>query len=164
MIDRADGMNVHGPHKQVTIQNVSVRYAGDDCLGVWGGSQGLNMTDFIVRDSEFSVCKYNHATADSKSQDCIACDKSCPLSPSACIAVYGSGKGLQVVNNKCSGGWGFLSLSGEFAAVYPDDLTAIVRGNAFEALPGGTGCACAGSVICTKKANVKTTGGQKGCD
>jgi hypothetical protein len=164
MIDRADGMNVHGPHKQVTIQNVSVRYAGDDCLGVWGGSQGLNMTDFIVRDSEFSVCKYNHATADSKSQDCIACDKSCPLSPSACIAVYGSGEGLQVVNNECSGGWGFLSLSGEFAAVYPDDLTAIVRGNAFEALPGGTGCAGAGSVICTKKADVKTTGGQKGCD
>ena len=38
------------------------------------------------------------------------------------------------------------------------------EGQAQIALPGGTGCACAGSVICTKKANVKTTGGQKGCD
>ena len=52
MNSRADGFNVHGAVRNLTLQNSHIENSGDDCIGVW--STGIE--DMVVRNMTAANC------------------------------------------------------------------------------------------------------------
>jgi hypothetical protein len=52
MNSRADGFNVHGAVRNITLQNSHIANSGDDCIGVW--SSGV--VDMTIRNTTAANC------------------------------------------------------------------------------------------------------------
>ena len=51
MNSRADGLNVHGAARNLTLQNGHIENSGDDCIGIWSaGIEGMAIRDMTTKN------------------------------------------------------------------------------------------------------------------
>jgi len=135
----ADGVNIHGQHSNVLVEDCTVRYSGDDSFAIWSIGTGLDNVTF-----HNNTAMYPHGNGGGKAQGTMgqACAKPCPCDaetwdglrwcncPGApkdafcraagCFAVYG-GLSSTFENNtgfECGGGIGLVSFGAKWAAIH----------------------------------------------
>jgi len=71
----ADGVNIHGQHSNVLVEDCTVRYSGDDSFAIWSIGTGLDNVTF-----HNNTAMYPHGNGGGKAQGTMgqACAKPCP--------------------------------------------------------------------------------------
>ena len=109
----ADGVNIHGAHKNIRVEDCSVSHSGDDAYAIWSEQSGD------------SGIRFHNNTATS------------PRYPGAtnagCFVAYG-GNRSEFVNNRCSyendtGHVGMISFRGGFGGAFSPDASSLVANN-----------------------------------
>lgn len=170
----ADGANVHGGHRNILFENCHIKYAGDDCFGVWGGyARSAYQTNVTIRNNTFTWCRYPVPGGKNASflKSCTGVARS--------IGIYGTGKGLAILDNilESTGatetygqGWkqGPIAFHGSDWGNYDGFGSSTIRGNTIRRGDGDENCAEAGSQVCTIDGGFewlvdRIHGGDNGC-
>ena len=166
----ADGINLHGGHHNILIEQCEMNYPGDDPYGFWPVSADVKadpiscQTNIVIRNNigrwprqHRGKSPYGRSARDFPRCDCgdvppaqrNAHKNSYSCYSHACFGTYAGGQGVQFLNNTCEGAGLFLQLNGGFPAVENGNATAdtkwcgpiAVAGNTVGAMPGqGSGC------------------------
>lgn len=96
----ADGVNVHGEHDMVVVENSMISNTGDDGFAMW--SNGNKLTHVVFRNNTMQFPRWDGVWPEQK--DCN--DQSRPDVANGtwgvnCFAMYGGGAGNQIIDNKC---------------------------------------------------------------
>jgi hypothetical protein len=132
----ADGINIHGQHRNTLVQNCTVRYSsGDDSFAIW--SVGAGADNITFRDN----AAYPHGSSNGLAPACAMpcpCDNEtwdgirfchCPGAPkeaccraAGCFANYGGqGQASVYENNKgfqCNGAGGLVNFGDKWCAIH----------------------------------------------
>ena len=116
---RADGINFHGGHHNVLIEQCEMNYAGDDAYGLWPVSTDavanpeVNCQRNIVLRNNVARWPRQVQTARSVAGgkgplaypdcDCAHYPAGTTCYSKPCYATYAGGAGVQWVNNRCEG-------------------------------------------------------------
>ena len=175
----ADGINFHGGHHNVLIEDCEMSYTGDDPYGLWPVSAEAKADP---NDCQMNIVLRNNigrwprgypgmssssklAPRDFPDCDCSDAPKNCYSH--SCFATYAGGAGIQWINNHCEGAQNFLSFYGDF----PDPSKTkwcgplTIAGNTYSAMAGqGHGCRAGNdnSSFCGGQPTVPLFGGQCG--
>jgi len=145
----ADGVNVHGEHDNVRVEQSVISNTGDDGFAMW--SNGDKLSNVVFANNTMNFPRWDgHWPAQVDCDDPARPDVANGTWGVNCFAMYGGGRGNQLLDNACvSTKWGFVAFHG----AHPGDLgfhgsfsdTAVVElsGNAVHA-GRGQGPACCG--------------------
>ena len=159
----ADGINFHGGHHNVLVEDCEISYTGDDPYGLWPDSVQANenrgncQQNIVLRNNigrwprqargghDVRVAAGHYAPRDFAACGCN--DHKCEKGGNwhCCFATYGGGSGVQFLNNHCEGAHGVV----RFLAAYPWSVKnetlycgpVAVAANTYAAMAGqGQGC------------------------
>lgn len=151
----ADGINFHGGHHDVLIEQCELSFTGDDPIGLWPVSADARQDarqcqqNIVIRNNvarwprQYSGTKAGgKGPRDFANCDCSDADRGqCYRHP--CWATYAGGSGVQWVNNHCEGAWDVLSFNGDFPDPSHTKWCGVltVVGNTYSQMRGqGSGC------------------------
>lgn len=159
----ADGINFHGGHHNVLIEQCEMNYAGDDAYGLWPVSTDavanpeVNCQRNIVLRNNVARWPRQVQTARSVAGgkgplaypdcDCAHYPSGTTCYSKPCYATYAGGAGVQWVNNRCEGSVRPIN----FNPGYPSNPSKwcgvlAVAGNSYASMAGqGSGCRLNGS-------------------
>lgn len=152
----ADGINFHGGHHNVLIEQCEISYSGDDPFGLWPVStdakadpsncqQNIILRNNTARWPRQYACTHagGRSPRDFSACDCSDAPADCQCYGHPCFATYAGGAGIQWINNHCEGALTIVTFLGD----YPDPNNTFwcgplaVEGNTYSAMPGqGSGC------------------------
>merc|ERR1712070_1123764 len=124
----ADGVNVHGGHKRITVQNCVLDNTGDDGMAIWNGKVGGQGAEAQTEDISFInntvitpvYRQEGHEDGDNTGRVC-------------CYALFGGGSRFVLQGNQClrSSSPDFLRLCGKTCepAVPIDGSQVVFEGN-----------------------------------
>ena len=146
----ADGINFHGGHHDVLVEDCEMSYTGDDPFGLWPDSKlATEDRDNCQRNIVLrrNVGRWPRQTGGSAGKKNPRDNPNCTAATNAhnCFAQYGGGSGVMWLNNHCEGAEGVVRFLGAFPwnelnyTIYCGPVA--VAGNTYSAMPGqGYGC------------------------
>jgi hypothetical protein len=135
----ADGLNVHGAHTNLLIEDCTIRNSGDDAFAMWSTKDGMKNVTFRNNVAYNPTYPWNGTHRDG-------------LIPPwgsnhvNCFAAYGGGGELEWINNSCTPAprgmtrtavphqWNDTAVvvfHTDFNGVFSPDSVATIRGNSF---------------------------------
>eukprot|EP01052_Picozoa_sp_SAG31_P008121 SAG31_NODE_402_length_16197_cov_5.262425_9_plen_790_part_00 len=135
----ADGLNVHGAHTNLLIEDCTIRNSGDDAFAMWSNKDGMKNVTFMNNFAYNPTYPWNGTHRDG----------SIPPWGSNhvnCFAAYGGGGQLKWINNSCTPAprgmmgkavphqWNdtaVIVFHTDFNGVFSPDSVATIRGNSF---------------------------------
>ena len=162
----ADGINLHGGHHNVLVEQCEMSYAGDDPYGLWPVTEDAKadpiscQTNIVLRNNTARwprqyINVFNTVHSGNSARDFPQCDCSGKFGSNnthnngkcfihACFATYAGGSGVQFLNNRCEGAGLFLQLNGGYPAIEKPNATdgtkwcgpLAVAGNTVASMPG----------------------------
>lgn len=159
----ADGVNIHGEHTDVVVENTVIRNSGDDGFAMW--SNGDKLTNIVFRNNTAEHPRCCNRVWDGEPRypppapDCSNSTQGGPLPYPGwgvnCFAMYGGGTGNKIIDSTCvSTYWGFMAFHGAtpgdlgFHGSFAENASVTLSGNVVT--PGvsqGPSC-CAECPIC----------------
>lgn len=164
----ADGVNIHGEHNGVLVEDSVIANTGDDGFAVW--SNGDKLTNVTFRNNTMAYPRCCDGVWAGKplypppQPDCSNTSISGPYPYPGwgvnCFAMYGGGSFNKFIDNKCiSTYWGFMALHSAtpgdlgFRGHFADDAVVTFSGNQVSAgADQGPSC-CTDCPICWWKGN-----------
>ena len=152
----ADGINFHGGHHDVLIEECEISYSGDDPFGLWPVSTDAKadpnncQRNIVLRNNTARwprqyACQHagGKSPRDFSACDCSDAPPDCQCYGHPCFATYAGGAGIQWINNHCEGADALVKFLGD----YPNPNNTLwcgplsVEGNTYAEMAGqGSGC------------------------
>lgn len=116
----ADGLNIHGAHKNVLVEDCEIRNTGDDTFAIW--SVGIPGADNITFQRNIAVNPWFRP-------GCLSFYTN--WNSNYCFALYG-GKGSKILNSTCTGARYMVSygniLHATYGGTFTEESSTVVQG------------------------------------
>ena len=176
----ADGINFHGGHHNVLIEQCQMSFTGDDPFGLWPSSADAAadaaqcQQNIILRNNtarwprQYSGSKAGsggRAPRDYPDCDCSDAPPHSGCYSHTCFATYAGGLGIAFLGNHCEGARALVAFNGDFPDPSKTKWCGVlaVAGNTYAAATGqGSGCRASNSTDppCVGRSDAPSLGGQ----